>query len=173
MQFYTRLRKERNKIAHLNAAAMKAEAHAIILNILEAHNLLFPKQLWAKFRKSYLASTGEYFDKEGLFTGEDITNDRICREIAAALAELSPRESKLYFQHDNRKKGLRCPHCMELRSKHCDEEWRFAQKQIDGRIRCIACLSVYSKEGYADAMVKDFGCLDELEQSEIGEICED
>jgi len=154
VQFFTRLRKERNKIAHLNATSMKAEAHAIILDILEAHRLLFPNQLWVEFRKGYLDSMGEYSDKEGLFTGDDYTNDKICDEIETALAELSPQHGKLYFQYDHRKKGLRCPRCLELR--HGDNESRFAQKRKDGRIRCIACLSVYSKDDYADAVVKYF-----------------
>lgn len=167
VQFYTRRRKERNKIAHLNAAGMKAEAHAIILDILEAHRLLFPNQLWVEFRKGYLESTGEYCDKEGLFTGDDYTNDKICDEIEVAMAELSSRHGKIYFHYDHRKKGLRCPRCLELR--HGDDEWRFAQKQKDGGIRCIACLSVYPKDDYVDAVTKYFGYLDKSDQAEIAD----
>ncbi len=165
VQFYTRLRKERNKIAHLNAGSMKAEAHAIIVDILEAHRLLFPNQLWVEFRKAYLESAGQYSDKEGLFTGDDCTNDKICDEIEAALAEISAQHGKLYFQYDRRKKRLRCPHCLGLR--HGDDEWRFAQKQKDSSIRCIACLSVYSKDDYAAVVVEYFGYLDKPEQAEI------
>jgi hypothetical protein len=159
VQFYTRLRKERNKIAHLNAGSIKAEAHAIILDILEAHRLLFPGQLWVEFRRNYVDSTGEYSDKEGLFSGDDYTNDKICNEIEVALAELSSRDGKLYFQYDHRKKGLRCPHCLEQR--HGDDEWRFAQKSKDGFIKCIACFSVFEIEEYAKKVVDYFGYLDE------------
>lgn len=167
VQFYGRLRKERNKIAHLNAGSMKAEANAIILDILEAHRLLFPGQLWVEFRKNYLDSTGEYADTEGIFTGDDYTNDKICSEIEAALGELSSQHAKLYFQYDHRKKGLRCPLCLERRNG--DDEWRFAQKQKDGNIRCIACLSVYPKDDYIEAVVKYFKYLGEDEQTRIND----
>ncbi len=116
VQCYTRLRKERNKIVHLNAGNTKAEVHAVILDILEAHRLLFPGQPWVGFRTKYLKSTEEYSDKEGLFSGDDYTHDCICREINAALNELSSRHRKLYFQYDQRKKRLECPRCLEVRN---------------------------------------------------------
>lgn len=156
VQFYSRLRKERNKIMHLNAGSVKAEVHTIILNILEAHRLLFPGQLWVEFRTGYLISTREYSDEEMAFTGEDLTHDRVCTEIAAAFHELSPQYWKLYFHFDKRKKALQCPRCAELRSKHADE-WRFAQRQRDGSIRCVACLSVFTKEDYDKRFAEYFG----------------
>ena len=90
---------------------------------------------------------------------------RSAPEISVALHELSAQHGKLYFQYDHRKKGLRCPQCLEQRNG--DDECRFAQKQTDGQIRCIACLSVYAKDAYAEAVVKYFGYLDEPERARI------
>jgi hypothetical protein len=87
LQTYSRLRKERNRIVHLNASIMNAEVSKIIVEILTAHKSLFPHENWVAFRRKYLDSTGEYSDKEGIFNG-DYTNDRICREVEAELSEL-------------------------------------------------------------------------------------
>ena len=119
--------------------------------------------MWVEFRTRYVKSTGEYSDKEGLFTGDDYTHDKICSEIDAALSELDPKHGKLYFQYDRREKGLRCPRCLELRNDN--SEWTFAQKQGDGSIRCIACLSVFTRDEYTNKMVDYFGYLDESEQA--------
>jgi hypothetical protein len=165
VQFYTRLRKERNKIAHLNASSIKAEVSAILVDILTAHKHLFPTELWVDFRKRYLVSTGEYTDKEALFTGDDYTHDKVCREVSAALSELEPRHAKQFFEYDTRKKGLSCPKCLELRSG--DDEWRFAQKQQDGSIKCIACLTSYNQSDYKRAIVEFFGYLGEEGRREV------
>ena len=158
---------ERNKIVHLNAGSIKAEVNAIICDILEAHHHLFPDQLWVEFRTRYLRSTGEYWDQEGIFTGDDYTHDQITREIDAALNNLSSQNAKLYFAYDRRKKALRCPRCLELRSG--DQEWEFAQKQQDGTIKCIACLSVYTRQEYENGILDYFGYLSADEQTEIAE----
>ena len=165
VQFYTRLRTERNKIAHLNASSIKAEVSAILVEILTAHKHLFPAELWVDFRKRYLVSTGEYTDKEALFTGDDYTHDKICREVGAALSELAPRHAKQFFQYDTKKRGLSCPKCLEIRSG--DDEWRFAQKQQDGTIKCIACLATYTQPDYKRAVVEFFGYLSEEGQLEV------
>ena len=167
MQFYTRLRLERNKIVHLNAGSIKAEVNAIICDILEAHHHLFPDQLWVEFRTRYLRSTGEYWDQEGIFTGDDYTHDQITREVDAALNNLSSQNGKLYFAYDRKKKALRCPRFLKLRSG--DQEWEFAQKQQDGTIKCIACLSVYTRQEYENWILDYFGYLSADEQTEIAE----
>jgi hypothetical protein len=98
-------------------------------------------------------------------TGDDYTHDQITREVDAALNNLSPQNAKLYFVYDRRKKALRCPRCLELRSG--DEEWEFAQKQQDGTIKCIACLSVYTTQEYENGILDYFGYLNSDEQTEI------
>lgn len=167
VQFYTRLRMERNKIIHLNAGSIRAEVSSVIIDILEAHHHLFPDEPWVEFRTKYLNSTGEYWDKEEIFTGDNYTHDKIAREIDAALNNLKPQYAKLYFGYDRRKRGLRCPKCLELRSGGEDQEWEFAQKQADGTIKCIACLSVYTKDEYEKQMIEYFGYLDAAEQAAI------
>ena len=165
IQLYGKLRKERNKITHLNAGSMKAEVGAIILEILEAHKQLFPDNPWVSFRAKYIISTGEYSDKEGIFTGDDYVNDKICSEVTAALAEIEPKHGKTYFQYDSRKKGLRCPICLERRNS--DDEWRFAQKQKNETIKCIACLSVFDRSEYKKKIIEYFGYLDKDEQEQV------
>jgi hypothetical protein len=165
LQIYTRLRKERNKIMHLNAVRMKAEVGRIILDILSAHNSLFPDDTWVEFRRRHIEALGEYSDKEGIFDAEDYTNDKICHEVTAAISELKPSEVKLFFCYDKRKKALRCPRCLELRTS--DDEWRFAQKQVGGHIKCMVCLSTYSKDEYERAVINYFGYLDKAELAEV------
>lgn len=125
-QIYTRLRQQRNKIVHLNASSIKAEVGKTITDILNAHRSLFPNELWVNFRRQYLDSTEEYADKEGIYTGNDYTNNQICRELSAAIAEVSPSTSRTIFGYDQRKKSLSCPTCLEQRAD-TDEEWQFAQ----------------------------------------------
>lgn len=150
---------------------MNAEVSKIIVEILTAHKSLFPHENWVAFRRKYLVTTGEYSDKEGIFTGDDYTNDRICREVEAALSELEPRKARQFFGYDKKKRDLRCPKCLELRTN--DDEWRFAQRKNDGNIKCIACLSVYKQQEYEQALVKYFGYLGEQGQAEVAKETKD
>jgi hypothetical protein len=165
-QIYARLRQHRNKIIHLNASSMKAEVGKILTDILNAHKSLFPGEEWILFRKRYLDSTEEYADKEGIYTGDDYTNNRICSELDAALAEVSPAIAKTIFRYDKKKKSFSCPGCLEQRAD-TDEEWRFAQIRDDKTIRCAACLSVFTLDEYKKKIVQYFSYLGEDEQAEI------
>jgi hypothetical protein len=165
VQFYNRLRKERNKIVHLNAASMKAEVSTIIIDVLEAHKLLYPAQMWVEFRREYLIDSGEYSDTENVFSGDDYTNDKLTSEVEAAFGELEPRYKKRYFGYDPRKQGLRCPKCLGMQDR--DDDWAFAQKQKDGSIKCCVCLTNYDQVEYEQGIINHFGYLDEDEQAEI------
>lgn len=167
-QIYARLRQQRNKIVHLNAFSMRAEVGKILTDILKAHRSLFPDEEWVSFRRQYLDSTGEYADKDGIYTGDDYTNNQICSELTAALAEVSPSIARTIFGYDRRKKSLRCPTCLEQRA-HTDEEWQFAQIQGDKTIRCAACLSVFTKDEYKEKILQYFDYLDEDEQARIAD----
>ncbi len=169
IDFYDRLRRVRNKISHLNSGSIKAEASAILLDILMAHKFLFPDEAWVKFRRRYLDSTGQYSDPEGLYGEDDYTNDCIAGEIETVLHELEPKYAKLFFQFDPKKDALRCPTCLKLRTGWTDREWSFAQKQRGGKIKCAACLSVYTVQEYKNKIREYFGYLDKAEQKEIGE----
>lgn len=173
VQFYDRLRKVRNRIAHLSAGILRAEAKTIIVDILTAHAYLFPPQRWVEFRKRYLASTGAYSDDDIIFDGEDHSHDRLTEEIAAAFDELSPQEVKKFFHYDAHKRGYRCPKCLELRTSGSDREWPFAQKRKDGHIECVACMTAYTVAEYKEAIQEFFGYLDKNERQEIAKELEE
>ena len=81
VEFYDRLRKARNKISHLKAGDIHAEANSILIDILSAHKYLFPTEIWVDFRREYMISTGQYnsddFPKE---KDEDYVHENILRE---------------------------------------------------------------------------------------------
>jgi hypothetical protein len=89
VQLYGEVRKARNKIAHLNAGTIKAEASGILQTILTAHGHLYDKGSWIEFRRMYMLteqSNAPNFDYE-----EDFTNDRLNYEFEALCAEIEPR----------------------------------------------------------------------------------
>jgi len=166
-QIYARLRQVRNKIVHLNASSINAEVGKILTDILNAHKSLFPHEEWISFRRRYLESTGEYGDEEGLYIGDNYTNDKICGELTTTIAEVSPKIARNMFGYDKRKTSLRCPTCLERRVKGIEEEWRFAQVKNNNTIKCAACLSIYTIDEYKIKIVEYFGYLGKEEQAAI------
>ena len=166
VEFYDRLRKTRNKISHLNAGQVQAEAKAILIDVLTAYKHLFPNGTWIAFRKQHLDATVQ-ISSENLMDPEDWSHDRITWELDAALDELSPKYIKKFFGYDTRKCGMRCPKCLELRTTWSDIEYTFAQKQKDGRIKCAACLSDYSADEYKTKIMRYFDYLDDNEKKSI------
>ena len=150
--FYDRTRKIRNKIVHLNASDVKAEAHEITLDILIAHKHLFPNEHWVSFRNRFM-ETGS--DKLEILSGRNFSHDILMGELDTVFGALEPRHLKLFFGYDPKKKSLRCPECVELRSKYSDR-CEYAQKQHDGVIRCAACLSVMSAAEYKSRILDQF-----------------
>ena len=166
VEFFDRLRKTRNKISHLNAGSVQAEAISILIDILAAHKHLFPDDPWVVFRKEYLISAERYLS---VFDGEDFAHDTMMAKVATALAELEPKHAELFFQFNPKQRGFRCPRCLELRTSWSDREWPLAQVQENGMIKCIGCLSVYTKQQYKDRIKAFFEYLDEAERRQIDE----
>lgn len=168
VEFYDRLRKARNKISHLKAGDIHAEANSILIDILSAHKYLFPREIWVDFRREYMISTGQYnsddFPKE---KDEDYVHENITRELGVAFDELDANCIKKFFKYDMNKKGFRCPQCLKLRTE--DAEWTFAQRQRNGNIKCVACQSVYTRQEYKDKINEYFSYLDGAERRRIDE----
>ena len=150
--FYDRIQKTRNKIAHLNASDVKAEVHEIMLDILTAHRHLFSQDQWVSFRTRFMDSGS---DKMTILSGRDFIHDVLMDELDTVFGALEPRHLKVFFGYDPKKKDLRCPQCVELRSKYSDK-CEYAQKQDDGNIRCAACLSVMSAADYKISILDQF-----------------
>ena len=165
--FYDRTWKTRNKIAHLNASDVKAEVHEIMLDILTAHRHLFSQDQWVSFRTRSMASGSH---KMTILSGHEFSHDVLMDELDTVFDALEPKHLKLFFGYDPKKKDLRCPQCVELRSEYSDSS-EYAQKQDDGTIRCAACLSVMSAAEYKTRILDQF---DPANRDEIaGEIDRD
>ena len=150
--FYDRIRKTRNKIAHLTASDVKAEVSAIMIDTLTAHKHLFPQECWMEFRHRF-----ENEQPDHVLDGAEFTHDVLTEELDTVFGVLQPRHIKAFFGFDPKIKGLRCPECIARRSKHSDREWEFAQKQSDGTVRCAACLSVMSTLEYKERLLETIG----------------
>jgi hypothetical protein len=147
-QFYSNVRKARNKIAHLNAGNMKAKSSEILLTILTAHGYLYEKGKWMDFRRQYTLTEqkgGPNFDYD-----EDFTNDNLNREFDAVRWELEPRHLREFFGYDVRKQGLVCFNCLDQRTSWCDREWDFAQRQRGGGVKCVVCSHQYTDVQYKE-----------------------
>lgn len=147
-EFYNDTRKARNKIAHLNAGNTKAKGGEIILSILTAHGYLYEKGKWMDFRRQHMLteqSIAPDFDY-----AEDFTNDSLNYEFEAVRYELEPRHLREFFGYDVRKRGLVCFNCLDRRTKRCDRQWEFAQRQRGGGIKCVVCAHHYTDAQYKD-----------------------
>lgn len=148
---YDRLRTQRNKIVHLNAGNIRVEGGNILLDILAAHHFLFPDLRWLSVRRDFMNSDGVISDWEHY--EDDFTHPSFMYEINVALSVLDGKVTKKYFGYDKRKRSLECPDCEGYRTKwHEGIDWKFAQKQKDGTIFCIACDNVYTAEEYKERL---------------------
>lgn len=147
--FFDRIRRARNKIAHLHAGQWRVEVKTVLLDILAGYRMLHPDASWVAFRKQYFASESLPAD---LYAVTDVSHSQVMREIRACIEEFEPRYLKQYFYYDARKRAMTCPHCMKLRSEWDDDMPEFVQRQKDGRFRCVACATSYSSQEYAEQM---------------------
>lgn len=147
--FFDRVRRTRNKIAHLHAGQWRVEVKAVLLDILAGYHMLHPDVRWLEFRKQYFVSESLPID---LYKVDDFSHTQVMRELRACIAEFEPRHLTQYFSYNSRKRTVTCPHCMELRSEWDDETPEFVQRQKDGGLRCVVCATSYSSREYAEAM---------------------
>jgi hypothetical protein len=146
-QFYTDVRKARNKIVHLHVGNRKTESGGILRSILTAHGYLYDKGKWMQFRREHMvteANTGPRY--EGL--DEDFTNDSLNYEFEAVRSDLEPRYLREFFGYDSRRRDLTCFNCQNQRTQWCDRNWDFAQRQRSGGVRCVVCDHSYTDQEY-------------------------
>lgn len=152
-QFFERIRKHRNRIAHLNAGNFPVTAKGLLIDILTAYHFLFPNNKWTEFRREYLSSTENYSEID--FYSDDPSHSNFCYEMRAVIDILEPRFVKAFFHYNKKKRGMRCPECLNSRMKHDDTEWGFAQTTSDGTaIKCIACDTTFSISEYSQGLKK-------------------
>ena len=136
VQLYNNLRVRRNKIAHLNTSFVALEASNVLVSILSAQSLLFNGQLWQEFLKGRTPHLADHDDDSEIYE-EDVSHDIF-------LSNLEEAELKRFFGYDKRRKRMESRCCQTLTSRHYEGEVRYAQKQDDGSILCLGCLTRFA-----------------------------
>jgi hypothetical protein len=147
--FFDRVRKARNKIAHLHGGQWRVEVKAVLLDILTGYEMLHSAGSWVEFRKRHFGSNQLTVD---LYNIKDGSHTQIMAELRACIAELEPRYLKKYLGYDTRKRALLCPNCKGMRADWDDEEPYFVQRQNVGILKCVACGALYTVEEYVEEM---------------------
>ncbi len=140
-EVYSSLRTRRNRIVHLDDGSIVNESAKVLVDILEAHALLFPSETWQAFRQRHLWAREE--DALELY-GQDISHDIYLSEIDTMIDSLAPEVLRKHLQLEKRKRFLSCPNCKNLVSKYFTGECEYAQKKKDGSIFCTACATTYA-----------------------------
>lgn len=147
---FEKLRIERNRIAHLHGGNFPAEARLRLDDVLSAFAVIHPNERWQRFCMANMLASG----KDGPITpgDEDGTYSFWLRKFEAAVNLLDSAGAKRHFGYDKRKRRLFCPSCWSKRRRHDDEQRDFAQAQSDGRIACVACLTIYPSRAAYEAL---------------------
>lgn len=101
------LRIRRNSIMHTVDRELKIHVTELIQNILQINHSLLPGQDWVQARRESLeASPSMHLGMDG-----EWIDDSIVREFLSILDILPPRETKLYFGFDRKRRAYLCPGC--------------------------------------------------------------
>jgi hypothetical protein len=149
VQLYNNLRVRRNKIAHLNTGSVVLEASNVLVSILSAQNILFNGQLWQEFLKGRSPHLADHDDDDPIYE-EDLSHDIFLSNLEEAIPNLQPAELKRFFGYDTRRKRIESPCCGTLTSRYYEGEPRYAQKQDDGSILCLGCLTRFADQDTYD-----------------------
>jgi len=153
MVFFEEQRKLRNYITHLDTGSLFTEATTLLVSILLAHSLMFEGQRWQEFRTK-LATTDKDSDKDEdddeFIYDTDVSHDIYLSEIDMLIERLTPRDLRKFLGFDRRKRRFACRVCWNMTSKQYDGQYRYIQKQPDGRFVCLACLTTFADEDTYD-----------------------
>ena len=143
-----RVRKQRNKIAHLNAGNVSVEAERIMVDILTEFDFMFSSIGWIKFRKMYIDLTNR---DAWQFDGDDWSHSSLMGELEVAINTLSGKYTKRFFKYNKRKRHYRCPNCENLKARHDESEHKFLEITKDDTYYCVACPITFTPEEYEKA----------------------
>ena len=152
--FFDDLRKQRNKIAHLNGGNIRVEAKGILVDILKAYQFLFPGERWLnRYRRHSEMLAASVQDPHAY----DPTHSDFLAMVRIILDTLEAEDARLLLGYDSKLEDISCPECQGRRVKWDDMDAGLAQRLPDGRVSCIGCGTVFSEDAYEKACGEYFG----------------
>lgn len=155
VQLFDDLRKQRNKIIHLDTGNVVFQSTAILLNILKTHRELFPNELWQQFRTSHLQPRPPS-DDDDIDYDFDFSHNSLMNEIAILLENLEPALLRKFLGVNTRREFIECPTCKSWATKYYGGSTRFAQISADGSVYCVACLTRYADSDTYDKAAEEY-----------------
>ncbi len=124
--WFQEMRSLRNKIMHTVDRAISVTPNDLARSILMCHKFLVGDHLWIAARYSYLDRSPEYGIRvEGGPPNHTYIILALHREISKIIKELTPSESKKYFNYDKKAHSTPCPTCHKIfeQNEYFDSKW--------------------------------------------------
>ncbi len=155
VQLFDDLRKQRNKIIHLDTGNVVFQSTAILVNILKTHKELFPTELWQQFRTSHLQPPPPSDDHD-IDYDYDFSHDALMSETQLLLENLEPALLQKFLGFHKGRRLIECPACKSFATKYYGGSTNFAQKDSDGSVYCVACLTRYADGDTYDKAANEY-----------------
>lgn len=138
IDFWTKLRNDRNKIMHSPSIRYFDPKH-VIKTLLDAVFYIFGEENWP-----LTLANLEYEGGSVALSSSDFVVNVVMLEIQIAINYLEPRDAKKFFRFDKGRRAYMCPHCYREAGSDWFVDWpRLAQFQ--GRqagatkLHCVVC----------------------------------
>lgn len=153
VDFFERVRKQRNRIAHLREGTLRLEVGSILKDILEGYAFLFPGERWLMERRRFLIETEGPLQSP---SDDNPTHSVLLGELRLVIEAIDAESTMRFFHYDKSSGGLRCPNCQLFTASWDDVVPSFAFRTQAGKVECAACEATYEPAEYEREAAESF-----------------